>query len=126
MSQEASTWLNTRTLIGFTDRRGHAWHYRAGVQFSEPNHYPGAVPIADVQRRLFGWDAVATSGFAEYFDEDGFVRLTDASRQAIVRRTRRARLRAGPLRAWSAVGRSGSGLHRLGLLLRTATRPVSL
>ena len=85
MPEETSTWLNTRTLIGFTEQRGRAWHYRAGDQSGEQNHYPGPVPIADVQRRLFGWDAVAASVFAEYFDEDGFVRLTDASRQAIVR-----------------------------------------
>ena len=48
MSAETSTWLNTRTLIGFTDQRGHAWHYRAADQGDEPNHYPGAVPIGDV------------------------------------------------------------------------------
>jgi phage/plasmid-like protein (TIGR03299 family) len=85
MSAETSTWLNTRTLIGFTDQRGHAWHYRAGDQGAEPNHYPGAVPLPDVQRRLFGWDAVTAGVFAEYFDTDGFTRLTDAARQAIVR-----------------------------------------
>lgn len=32
MSSETSTWLNTSTLIGFTDQRGHAWHYRADDQ----------------------------------------------------------------------------------------------
>ena len=30
MSQETSQWLNTRTLIGFTDKRGNAWHYAGG------------------------------------------------------------------------------------------------
>jgi phage/plasmid-like protein (TIGR03299 family) len=85
MSQETSTWLNTRTLIGFTEQRGHAWHYRADDQGNEPNHYPGAVPVADVQRRLFGWDAVTASVFAEYYNPDGFVRLTDQARQAVVR-----------------------------------------
>ena len=58
MSQETSTWLNTQTLIGHTDRRGHAWHYRAEDQGDESNHYPGPVPVEDVRRRLFGWDAV--------------------------------------------------------------------
>ena len=48
MSAETSTWLNTQTLIGFTDQRGHAWHYRADDQGDEPNHYPSAVPVADV------------------------------------------------------------------------------
>jgi hypothetical protein len=32
-------------LIGFTDKRGHAWHYRPEEQGDEPNHYPGAIPL---------------------------------------------------------------------------------
>lgn len=59
MSKETAAWLNTNTLIGFTDKRGsHAWHYRADLQSAESNHYPGAIPVADVQRRLFAWDAI--------------------------------------------------------------------
>lgn len=58
MSRETSEWLNQNTLIGFTDKRGHAWHYRASDQGAEPNHYPGAIPVADVERRLFAWQAV--------------------------------------------------------------------
>jgi phage/plasmid-like protein (TIGR03299 family) len=46
-------WLNENTLIGFTEKRGHAWHYRQGSD----NHYEGPVPVADVERRLFNWDA---------------------------------------------------------------------
>lgn len=53
MSRETLEWLNTNTLIGFTEKRGHAWHYREGAD----NHYPGAVPIEDVKRRLFDWEA---------------------------------------------------------------------
>ncbi len=55
MSHETASWLNTMTLIGFTERRGHAWHYRAERQGGEPNHYPDAIPVEDVRRRLFGW-----------------------------------------------------------------------
>ena len=40
MSQETSSWLNTHTLIRFTDQRGHAWHYRADAQGDEPNQLP--------------------------------------------------------------------------------------
>ena len=58
MSQETSLWLNTNTLIGFTEKRGHAWHYRASDQGAEPNHYPGPVPVPDVKRRLFAWTPV--------------------------------------------------------------------
>jgi hypothetical protein len=85
MSQETSTWLNTRTLIGFTDERGHAWHYRADGQGDEPNHYPGPVPVGDVQRRVFGWDAVTASVFVEYYNDQGFVQLSDQARKAVVR-----------------------------------------
>lgn len=58
MSQETATWLNTQTLIGFTEKRGHAWHYRAEEQGDESNHYEGPVPIGDVERRLFNWEAI--------------------------------------------------------------------
>jgi len=35
MSRETLNWLNTNTLIGFTDKRGHAWHWRAQEQDGE-------------------------------------------------------------------------------------------
>jgi phage/plasmid-like protein (TIGR03299 family) len=57
MSKETLQHLNTNTLIGFTEKRGTAWHYRAEEQGAESNHYPGSVPINDVRRRLFGWTA---------------------------------------------------------------------
>jgi hypothetical protein len=57
MSKETLQHMNANTLIGFTDKRGHAWHYRAEQQGDEPNHYPGAIPIEDGQRRLFAWTA---------------------------------------------------------------------
>jgi phage/plasmid-like protein (TIGR03299 family) len=57
MSRETLTWLNTNTLIGFTDKRGKAWHWRAQEQNGASNHYPGPIPVADVQDRLFGWTA---------------------------------------------------------------------
>ena len=53
MSRETLTHLNTQTLIGYTSKRGQAWHYRAEHQGAEPNHYEHAVPVADVRRRLF-------------------------------------------------------------------------
>jgi phage/plasmid-like protein (TIGR03299 family) len=57
MSQETLHHLNTNTLIGNTDHRGTAWHYRAEHQGTESNHYPGPIPLTDVQRRLFHWRA---------------------------------------------------------------------
>ena len=58
MSRETLDHLNTQTLIGFTDQRGTAWHYKQDLQGTEPNHYTGAIPVDDVRRRLFAWQAV--------------------------------------------------------------------
>jgi phage/plasmid-like protein (TIGR03299 family) len=58
MSKETSQWLNQNVLVGMTDKRGSAWHYKASEQGAEPNHYAGAVPIEDVNRRLFHWKAL--------------------------------------------------------------------
>ncbi len=60
MSRETYDTLNIQTLIGYTDKRGKAWHYRAASQGAEPNHYPGPIPAADVERRLFDWEAIAS------------------------------------------------------------------
>ena len=48
MSQETSEWLNTQTVVGFTDQRGHAWHYREGAN----NHYADAIPVEVVSELL--------------------------------------------------------------------------
>lgn len=55
MSRETLEWLNKNTLIGFTEKRGNAWHYRAGTD----NHYVGPVPVEDVRRRLFDFKVEA-------------------------------------------------------------------
>jgi len=57
MSKESLQWLNTNTLIGCTDKRGTAWHWRAEEQGEQFNHYPGPIPIDDVHERLFHWQA---------------------------------------------------------------------
>src|SRR6478735_2386697 len=59
MSIETMFDLNTNVLIGNTDQRGTAWHYRADLQGHEPNHYSGPIPVDDVRRRLFHWQAQA-------------------------------------------------------------------
>lgn len=59
MSRETLQHLNTNTLIGNTAHRGTAWHYRAEEQGEESNHYSGPIPVADVERRLFYWEAVS-------------------------------------------------------------------
>lgn len=89
MSQQTATWLNTMTLIGFTDQRAHAWHYRADEQGAEPNHYPGAIPVQDVRRRLFDWrvlegDVTSTATLLSN-DGVGTVTITDPDRKAMLR-----------------------------------------
>lgn len=73
MSIETSKWLNTQTLIGF----GHkAWHFKDADQGSEPNHYPHAIPAADVERRLFSWSAMPTELGYTVLSEDGVTSRT--------------------------------------------------
>lgn len=73
MSKETLEWLNTNTLIGFTSKRGNAWHYRAADQGAEPNHYAGNVPVDDVRRRLFSWSAIPGEISATALTADGVV-----------------------------------------------------
>ena len=85
MSRETLAHLNTQTLIGYTSKRGQAWHYRADQQGAEPNHYEHAVPVADVRRRLFCWSPVEADIQAVTMDPDGVTTCTDPTRKAIVR-----------------------------------------
>lgn len=70
MSRETLNWLNENTLIGFTEKRGNAWHYRRG----NDNHYVGPVPVEDVRKRLFDWTAVEQPVMlGEVATPDGFI-----------------------------------------------------
>lgn len=102
MSRETSKWLNQNTLVGFSSKRGTAWHYRAADQSNTPfalypsadrivasngeeyasNHYPSSIPTQDVVDRLFYWDAIpVTLGFNRQdvvaAAPSEFVKLTD-------------------------------------------------
>lgn len=81
MSAETLSWLNENTLIGFTEKRGNAWHYRASDQGEEPNHYTGAIPVEDVRRRLFNWEGVS----APIYTRRGSTFKLVEGRQAITR-----------------------------------------
>lgn len=76
MSRESSWWLNNMVLVGFTDKRGPAWHYRVEDQGEESNHYPGGIPVEDVQRRLFNFKV----------EDQAVYILTDSGFQEIPRR----------------------------------------
>jgi phage/plasmid-like protein (TIGR03299 family) len=82
MSKETSEWLNANTLIGYTSKRGTAWHYRKSDQGVEPNHYDLEVPVEDVERRLFYWQPEEAP--IQVVLADGTT-ITDERRKAIVR-----------------------------------------
>ena len=81
MTRETLTTLNTNTLIGFTSKRGNAWHYRKDLQGDEPNHYENGIPLEDVKRRLFSWTALEEPMFIK--TPLGYVEVPN--RKAIVR-----------------------------------------
>lgn len=83
MSRETREWLSQYTLIGFTEKRGNAWHYRAG----DNNHYSGPVPIEDVRSRLFNWEPVSVP---LRYDYDG--RTFETDDQVIIRSDNGSRL----------------------------------
>jgi phage/plasmid-like protein (TIGR03299 family) len=88
MSRESMEWLNQNVLVGFTKERGNAWHYKASLQGTEPNHYEGAIPIEDVKRRLFFWNAVEAPVFVRIEDntsELGYKYIEQTDRKAVVR-----------------------------------------
>lgn len=58
MSKETAQWLNTMTLIGDTDKRGTAWHYRADLQEGEGNHFSGAIPTERIGELFAPWEPV--------------------------------------------------------------------
>lgn len=87
MSRETREWLSKYTLIGYTEKRGNAWHYRAG----DDNHYTGPVPIEDVRSRLLNWNPVSVpleyehNGRRYQTDDQVIIRDDDASRLGIFR-----------------------------------------
>lgn len=89
MSRETMEWLNSNVLVGFTDKRGPAWHGRKG----DANHYPGAIPVEDVEKRLFDWEPEERKVYIEQpraasdWNKEGFyvAPKLDETRKAIVR-----------------------------------------
>ena len=93
MSRETSKHLNTNVLIGFTEKRGNAWHYRADLQDIDPvtghvgNHYRGPIPIDHVERRLFDWDVAEMPSYAGMpggEDGEALEVIEDPHRKALV------------------------------------------
>lgn len=83
MSRETLSDLNINTLIGYSDKRGHAWHYRIELQGLESNHYNGPVPVDDVLRRLFNFEVIEAPIF--YLLPDGRYVPSQAGRKGMLR-----------------------------------------
>lgn len=81
MSKETYEWLNKYCLIGYTQQRGTAWHYRKDSQSDEANHYEGAIPVEDVIRRLYSWEAQEAPVYIKWND----TYRMESDRKAIVR-----------------------------------------
>lgn len=80
MSRETIQWLNENTRIGYTDKRGPAWHKRAGAT----NHFPGPVPMDEVYK-LFGFEAIESDVLYTVVRPSGVVQVTDPSRKLYYR-----------------------------------------
>lgn len=83
MSVETYKWLNTKTLIGYREKRGDAWHYKAEEQEGRGNHWEGPVPVEAVNDLFF--DAVIGSAESTGMHDDGVFHITSANRKLILR-----------------------------------------
>jgi len=80
MSKETREWLSQNSLIGFTDQRGNAWHYREG----DNNHFSGPVPMERV-KQLFDYPIEEATLTASIQDGDEIRTFEVPDRKAIVR-----------------------------------------
>ena len=80
MSAETIEWLEANSLIGFTDKRGVAWHHREGAN----NHFAGAVPAERVLQ-LLDIPLAEASLTGTIITADGVQTIPIDDRKAIVR-----------------------------------------
>lgn len=85
MSKETSEWLNTKTLVGFTAKRGNAWHRDANARGDNPdNHFTGAVPWHRVQELIGAWEILEATPTAEVFVNGEFKTVIDDTRKMLI------------------------------------------
>lgn len=61
LSRETEVWLNTMVLRGCTETHGMPWWDNEGIRISEGsegNIYPHAIPMADVNEKLFNFEVI--------------------------------------------------------------------
>lgn len=72
-------------LIGYTKKRGNAWHYQLATVGGQSNAYPGAIPVEEVRDRLFNWVGLEGTAESTVITDKGVTRYEDDTRKAIVR-----------------------------------------
>lgn len=80
MTKEDLKELAVNSLIGFTNKRGTAWHWREDVD----NHFEGAVP-RERALELLSYPLEEGLITATVLTEEGVISIDDATRKAIVR-----------------------------------------
>lgn len=80
MSAETIQWLNENSLIGFTEKRGNAWHHAEGYD----NHFPGAIPIERVET-LMSYPLAEGVPTVTILNEDGVTQIEAKGHKGIVR-----------------------------------------
>jgi phage/plasmid-like protein (TIGR03299 family) len=84
MSQETLAWLQENTRIGFTAKRGAAWHAARGADGEYRNHFEGPVPLEEVTG-LMSYELVEAEITATALTQDGVISTVDPDRKAIMR-----------------------------------------
>jgi phage/plasmid-like protein (TIGR03299 family) len=85
MSKETITWLRENIRVGYTDERGPAWHAADnGAYLTDGTHFPGAVPLDEVQR-ILAVPFVEGDIQSVYIDTEGNRQVaTDPTRKTII------------------------------------------
>jgi phage/plasmid-like protein (TIGR03299 family) len=101
MSAEKIEWLNTKTAIGDTDKRGTAWHYRQG----STNHFPGAIPMEYVENLICPFEPTIKPLFIKaadgsYREISGFIGMAAENEPDDVYAVHSGGYRVHPYRTW--------------------------
>lgn len=85
MSKMSLEWLRSNVRVGYQDEAnaGPAWWRAAGEFMTDGSHFPGSVPLDEVQR-ILAVPFVSGEVFAQYTDADGNRQVTKTDRQAII------------------------------------------
>jgi phage/plasmid-like protein (TIGR03299 family) len=85
MTTETLEWLQQNTRIGFTEKRGPAWHAARGADGEYLNHFPGPVPLEEA-RKVFGYELAEGEPSSTVHTRTGeTIYVADDHRKSIIR-----------------------------------------